>query len=81
MQIVLARLDEGAVIAKHGRVDLGERHTWRAVKVPVAVMWLQDGTEADRAKAEQYAAREGYRVFCYSGESDPLNRARREIAA
>jgi hypothetical protein len=81
MQIVLARLDEGAELVKAGRADIGERHTFRPIKVPVSVMWTNNGTEADKAKAEKFAAAEGYTVLCYHGEKDPLSRARRDIAA
>lgn len=80
MQIVLARLDEGHVIEKHGRIDLGERHRFKMVDVPVSCVWLNDGTEDDAQKARAFAAQEGYSVFCYSGEADPLKRARRDIA-
>jgi hypothetical protein len=80
MQIVLARLDDSAEIVKTGRVDLGERHMYRAIKVPVAMVWLNNGTEADRAKAARYAEREGYAVFCYDADPDPIGRAKREIA-
>lgn len=80
MQIVLARLDEGQVIAKHGRIDLGERHKFKKVDVPVSCMWINDGNEDDAKKAESYAQANGYTVFRYNGESDPLERARRDIA-
>ena len=80
MQIILARLDQTQEIAKHGRVDLGERHTFCTVNVPVAVVWVNKGSEADLQKAQAYAAREGYTVLCYDGEKDPLNRARKDIA-
>jgi ribosomal protein L30E len=79
MQIVLARLDDGAEVVKAGRMDLGEQHTFRAIKVPTACMWTNNGTDADRQKAEKFAKTEGYTVLCYDGESDPLNRARRDI--
>jgi hypothetical protein len=80
MQIVLARLDDGTELVKAGRVDLGELHTFRAIKVPVSVMWINKGTEADRTKAERFAQTEGYSVFCYDGDVDPLARARSDIA-
>jgi len=79
MQIVLARLDDGAELVKAGRVDIGERGTFRAIKVPVAVMWVNNGTEADRSKAERFAKTEGYTVLCYNGEEAPLCRARMDI--
>jgi 7-cyano-7-deazaguanine synthase in queuosine biosynthesis len=80
MQIVLAKLNEDQIVAKAGRVDLGERHTFKTVHVPTACMWINKGTEADRAKAERFAATEGYTVFCYNGEKDPLAKAKKDIA-
>ncbi len=80
MQIVLARLDQTQEIAKQGRIDLGERHTFRTVNVPVACIWLNDGSEDDVQSATRYAAREGYSVLCYKNEADPLARARKDIA-
>lgn len=79
MQIVLARLDETQEIEKLGRADVGECHTFRTVKVPVSCMWLKRGTKDDKARAERFATTEGYRVFCYEGEKDPLGRARRDV--
>jgi hypothetical protein len=79
MQIVLARLDDTAEIAKHGRVDVGQPHIWRTVKVPAAVMWVNNGDDVDLEKAKKFAASEGYTVFCYHGEKDPLRRAKSEI--
>jgi hypothetical protein len=61
-------------------VDLGERHTFREIKRPVAVMWKNDGDESDKAKAGRYAKSEGYTVFCYTAEADPLSKARHDIA-
>lgn len=81
MQIVLARLDDDAEVIKVGRSDLGEMHTFRAVKKPVALMWATHGGESDKARAERFANSEGYTVFCYDAEEEPLDRARREIAA
>lgn len=81
MQIVLARLDDSQEVAKIGRVDIGQAHTFRDIKVPVAVVWLNDGTDADVAEAEKFAKTEGYTVFCYEGEADPLGRAKQDIVA
>lgn len=81
MQIVLARVEEDRVVVKQGRVDVGERHTFRMVLRPVSLMWLNDGDEADAANARAFAATEGYRVFCYATEADPLDRARRDVLA
>jgi hypothetical protein len=80
MQIVLARLDEDMELVRRGRDDLGERHTFRTIAKPVSVMWVNKGTDADKAKAERFAKAEGYTVFCYDAETDPLGRARRDVA-
>ena len=40
-----------------------------------------NGNDADMTKAKRFAASEGYTVFCYTGEKDPLNKARKDIAA
>lgn len=81
MQIVLARLDDDQEVVKQGRVDLGERHTFRATKRPVALMWINAGNDSDKAKAERFARSEGYTVFCYDNEAAPLDCARRDISA
>lgn len=81
MQIVLARLDECHEIERYGRTDLGEPHKFKVMHVPVACMWLSHGTESDATKAAAFARTEGYTVFCYNDEKDPLGRARREIKA
>lgn len=79
MQIVLARCEEGFEILEYGRVDLGERHKLKSIKVPKSLMWLNEGTNEDKKKADIYAKREGYTVFCYYDEDDPLARARKEV--
>lgn len=80
MQIVLARLEVGQEIVKLGRVDVGEMHKFRTIQKPVAVMWLNNGTKADEAKAKVFAEREGYKVFCYKQEKNPLGKARSDVA-
>jgi hypothetical protein len=80
MQIVLARLDEAQALVKRGRVDLGERNEFHSTYVPVAMMWTNNGTDADIAKAQRFAATEGYTVLCYTAEKDPLNKARADIS-
>ena len=80
MQIVLARLEEDQVIVAEGRIDLGQRHKFKAVHKPVACMWLNKGNGQDVQSARTFAAREGYTVFCYTGERDPLTRAKKDIA-
>ena len=79
MQIVLAKTEEDFVVSKHGRVDLGERNTFTAIKVAKSLMWLNDGNDADIDSARTFADREGYTVFCYQNEKDPLTKARKDI--
>jgi len=79
MQIVLARLVDDCELVKRGRDDLGERHTFRAIKRAESLMWLSNGTPSDKSKAKVFADQEGYRVFCFQNERDPLNRAKMEI--
>lgn len=78
--IVLARVEQEQIIDKHGRIDLGERHTFRAVPRPVAVVWANHGGERDVKRAESFALAEGYRVLSYpASEPDPLGRARADV--
>jgi hypothetical protein len=79
-QIVLAKLIETQEISKLGRVDIGEAHKWRDIKVPVSLMWLNNGEDYDVAEAQKYAKAEGYTVFLYEGEANPLERARQDIS-
>ena len=43
-----------------------------------ACVWLSDGKPRDIAKAKAFADTEGYTVFTYENEKDPLGRARAE---
>lgn len=79
MQIVLARVDEDFKVVRERRTDLGERPDMERVDKPVAMMWKNDGDAADVEKAKAYAATEGYTVFTYKGERDPLGRAKRDV--
>ena len=79
MQIVLARLDDDVEIVKLGRIDIGEPHKFRPIKRPVSLMWLNDGTAEDVAKAKSFATKNGYAVLCYEQTTDPLGRARVDI--
>lgn len=79
MTIVLARIDTAYEIAEYGRIDLGERHKIREIPKPVALVWINKGTDADKAKAERFAAAEGYKVFCYSNERNPIEKAKTDI--
>lgn len=79
MQIVMARIEEEQQIVKIGRIDLGEQHKFKNVLNPVSCMWLNKGTAKDVAKAKDYATREGYTVFTYQNERDPLAKAKQDI--
>ena len=81
MQIVLARVEEDQVVVQQGRIDLGERHKFKTVAKPVSLMWVNNGTATDAAKAKEFADREGYTVFCYNGEKFPLEKARKDVLA
>jgi|HubBroStandDraft_2_1064218.scaffolds.fasta_scaffold244596_2 hypothetical protein len=86
MTIVIAWTEEEQEIApgqKPWRHDLGERPKLVDVKKPRAVVWLNDGSDADAVKAREYVKKEHPvvgRVFLYpTTERDPLGKARREI--
>lgn len=79
MQIVIAWVEESQEIVKVGRVDLGESHKFKSVRLPKSCMWLNRGTESDVMKAKAYAAKENRTVFCYDGANDPLECARRDV--
>jgi len=79
MQIVIAWTEEDQQLVKIGRVDLGESHTFKTVRIPKACMWLNKGNESDLAKARAYALTEGRIVLCYQHERDPLSTAKRQI--
>lgn len=81
IQIVLARLVEDVEVANPGQPDLGIRPTLRQIHRAEALVWLRSGTAADVAKAEKYAATEGYTVLTYpTTERDPLGRGKRDVA-
>ena len=87
MKIVVAWTTEGHELEREGRIDIGERHTFRTIRVPKAVMWKNRGDEKDLAKAVAYAgeqsAKEGgdrHHVFTYpTSERHPLERAREDV--
>jgi len=79
MQIVLARNDIDYIIEQEGRIDLGERHKLKQIYKPVACIWLNNGSLLDKEKANEFAQKEGYTVFCYMDEDNPLERAKKEI--
>lgn len=78
--IVIAWTEDDVEIVKQGRVDLGERHTTRPIKVARSCMWVNRGNATDLAKAHVYAAKEGHRVFTYpTSERDPRGLAESAI--
>jgi len=79
MQIVIASTKPELEIIERGRTDLGERHKFKEIQIPLAMMWLNEGTEEDKEKAEDYARKNDSKVFCYYNEREPLERARRDI--
>ncbi len=84
-QIVLAKLYDDFEVVQRGRVDIGERHKTREVKVARALMWKKrvpiGALPRELQKAEEFAKSEGgYEVFVYpSSERDSLQRAKRDL--
>jgi len=86
MQIVLARVVDDFEVVQRGRVDLGERHKTRDLKVARALMWKKgvkpEALDAAMAKAATFAREsgEGYVPFAYpSSDRDVLNHAKRDL--
>ena len=84
LQIVLAKIYDDFEVTQRGRVDLGERHKTRDLKVARALMWKKKVTPANLAaevaKAEAFARSEDYRVYVYpSSDRDSLNHAKRDL--
>lgn len=84
--IVLSRIEDDFEVTARGRVDLGERHKTRDIKVAKALIWRKSLPESKLAKelvkAEEFAKAEGYEVFAFpSAERDLLTRAKRELLA
>lgn len=78
--IVIAWTEEDQEIVKHGRVDIGERHTFKAVTVGKAAIWLNDGDAADLEKARAYAQANGYTVYTFPiSDDDPRPAARLRV--
>lgn len=69
MQIVLAKFQD----------RLSPLMRWH--KVPVALMWLNEGTGEDLAKAKEFAKGEEYEVFTYFNEPDPIGKAKQDLEA
>lgn len=61
--------------------DLGERPPVRVVKTPRTAMWLNEATPEDVEKAREMARTEGWTVFTFVGEEDPLAAAKLAMRA
>lgn len=80
MIIVVAWTEEGREITKIGDQSLGEMHEFRAVRVPYACIWKNDGSEEDLEKAQVHAVKQGWTVYTFADScADPLGDARKKI--
>jgi hypothetical protein len=80
VQCVIAWTEESREwTGKAFAADLGERPELRDVLVPRACMWLNEATVRDVEAAKAYANREGFKVFTYTNEKDPIGAAKRDI--
>lgn len=79
MQIILARAEVHMTPVSTDGVDLGRRPKMQETIKASACVWLNDGTKADLRKAKDFAAKDGWTVFTYENEPEPLARARREM--
>lgn len=82
--IVLSRLLDDFEIVGKARIDAGESHKTRDIKVARALVWRRNVKDhalpAELLKAQEAAKDGGYSVFVYpSTERDPLNRAKRDL--
>lgn len=59
--IVVARIEQETIIVKEGQIDIGRPHVFGTRPKPVAMCWVNEGTDADLEKANAWAKREGYR--------------------
>jgi hypothetical protein len=81
--IVLVRVTEESEVVSRTAVPIsrggGESVKWRGYLAARAMIWLNEGTDDDEVKAQEYAKKEGYTVFTYDTmEPDPLGRAKRD---
>ena len=79
--IVLARIEMTGV-RETGRLVRFDGYNYRpeteSTPEPNAMIWLNEGTESDEAKASAFAQREGYTVFTFSTcEREPLESAKK----
>ena len=81
MQIVLAKV-ENTGLRDTGEFLMRDRNwfpKFEACPEPKACMWLANGKQSDVEKAMWFAAQEGWTVFVYHNERDPIRRAKLEI--
>jgi hypothetical protein len=79
--------DESEFYGPEARVDLGQRHAIRAIRVPYAALWKATGTEADVVKAKKHADSQNanaglvkYHVFTYpTTDRDWKEPAKRDV--
>lgn len=70
---------ETVVVPGQCQADLGERREMKVV-VPVAAVWMYDGTEQELARALEFVKEYGWHVFTYDeSEEDPLGRAKIDV--
>ncbi len=80
MQIVIAWTEETVEIIPGARVDLGERPETRPSRIAKAAMGVNEGHAGELAKAQRYAAREGYQVVTFEPPvDDPLGAAKSAV--
>ena len=67
------------------RADLGYGPTWISEERAVSLIWLNEGTEEDVAKAQSWVshkdqADQGWQVFTFPvNEADPLGAAKQKV--
>jgi hypothetical protein len=81
MTIVLAKVEMTAIRAT-GRTRFDGANyfpVFEPAPEAKACVWLNKAKQSDIAKAETFAKTEGYTVFTYSNERDPLGRAKKDV--
>lgn len=78
MQIVLAKVEMTGLKATGRNIMRDRNYFPEYVPAPEtkACMWLNNGTAEDVKKAKAFAKTEGYMVFTFNGEKNPLAVAR-----
>lgn len=80
-QIVVAWVDMDGTRTT-GRTVTRDLNTFpEVVAAPKAhsCLWLNDGTDEDVQKAEEYAKAQGYMVFTFTGEKNPRAKAEKMV--